>query len=117
MREQRCRSGFFFGAMTDIQADPAVTAPDAAQADTSSPTAHQGKPANAIGLVVPERMHFAEPLQLRNGSQISGYDLMVETYGTLNADRSNAVLICHALNASHHVAGVHAEGEVGWWDN
>ncbi|OCS43654.1 homoserine O-succinyltransferase MetX [Ralstonia pickettii] len=103
--------------MTDIQADPTVTAPDAAQADTSSPTAHQGKPANAIGLVVPERMHFAEPLQLRNGSQISGYDLMVETYGTLNADRSNAVLICHALNASHHVAGVHAEGEVGWWDN
>ncbi|CAJ0807958.1 Homoserine O-succinyltransferase [Ralstonia psammae] len=103
--------------MTDIQADPAVTAADAAQADTSSPTAHQGKPPNAIGLVVPERMHFAEPLQLRNGSQISGYDLMVETYGTLNADRSNAVLICHALNASHHVAGVHAEGEVGWWDN
>ncbi|MGN5352246.1 homoserine O-succinyltransferase MetX [Ralstonia sp. L16] len=103
--------------MTDIQADPAVTAADAAQADTSSSKAHQGKPANAIGLVVPERMHFAEPLQLRNGSQISGYDLMVETYGTLNADRSNAVLICHALNASHHVAGVHAEGEVGWWDN
>ncbi|CAJ0818397.1 Homoserine O-succinyltransferase [Ralstonia wenshanensis] len=103
--------------MTDIQADPAVTAADAAQADPSSSKAHQGKPANAIGLVVPERMHFAEPLQLRNGSQISGYDLMVETYGTLNADRSNAVLICHALNASHHVAGVHAEGEVGWWDN
>ncbi|CAJ0718666.1 Homoserine O-succinyltransferase [Ralstonia edaphis] len=103
--------------MTDIQADPAVTVADAAQADPSTPKAHQGKPANAIGLVVPERMHFAEPLQLRNGSQISGYDLMVETYGTLNADRSNAVLICHALNASHHVAGVHAEGEVGWWDN
>ncbi|MET3446662.1 homoserine O-acetyltransferase [Ralstonia sp. 1138] len=103
--------------MTDIQADPAVTAADAAQADTASSKAQHGKPANAIGLVVPERMHFAEPLQLRNGSQISGYDLMVETYGTLNADRSNAVLICHALNASHHVAGVHAEGEVGWWDN
>ncbi|PLT17175.1 homoserine O-acetyltransferase [Ralstonia mannitolilytica] len=80
-------------------------------------TAQTGKAANALGLVVPERMHFAEPLQLRNGSQISGYDLMVETYGTLNAERSNAVLICHALNASHHVAGVHAEGEVGWWDN
>ncbi|ATG21435.1 homoserine O-acetyltransferase [Ralstonia mannitolilytica] len=80
-------------------------------------TAQKGKAANALGLVVPERMHFAEPLQLRNGSQISGYDLMVETYGTLNAERSNAVLICHALNASHHVAGVHAEGEVGWWDN
>nr|WP_311528471.1 homoserine O-acetyltransferase [uncultured Ralstonia sp.] len=104
--------------MTDLQGVPA----DAAAVIETPPSsvntaAHTGKPANAIGLVVPERMHFAEPLQLRNGSQISGYDLMVETYGTLNADRSNAVLICHALNASHHVAGVHAEGEVGWWDN
>lgn len=102
--------------MTDIQA---AAADDAALAHTHTPppTAHTGKPANAIGLVVPERMHFTEPLPLRNGSQIAAYDLIVETYGTLNADRSNAVLICHALNASHHVAGVHAEGEVGWWDN
>lgn len=100
--------------MTELQAAPADAA---AVADTPPPVAHAGKPANAIGLVVPERMHFAEPLPLRNGSQLAGYDLMVETYGTLNADRSNAVLICHALNASHHVAGVHAEGEVGWWDN
>ncbi|GCB04926.1 homoserine O-acetyltransferase [Ralstonia sp. SET104] len=107
--------------MTDTQADPTIAADAAATVDTplssANAAAQKSKPANAIGLVVPERMHFAEPLQLRNGSQISGYDLMVETYGTLNADRSNAVLICHALNASHHVAGVHAEGEVGWWDN
>ncbi|CAJ0704204.1 Homoserine O-succinyltransferase [Ralstonia mannitolilytica] len=106
--------------MTDTQADPTAAANTAAAVSTDirpPSTAQKGKAANALGLVVPERMHFAEPLQLRNGSQISGYDLMVETYGTLNAERSNAVLICHALNASHHVAGVHAEGEVGWWDN
>jgi homoserine O-acetyltransferase len=66
-------------------------------------------------------MHFAEPLPLRSGASISGYTLMYETYGTLNADRSNAVLVCHALNASHHVAGMYesADGSknVGWWDN
>ncbi|USE81720.1 homoserine O-succinyltransferase MetX [Cupriavidus gilardii] len=64
-------------------------------------------------------MHFAEPLPLRNGSSLAGYDLMVETYGTLNATRTNAVLVCHALNASHHVAGVYAHDprDVGWWDN
>mgnify|MGYP001548769150 CR=1 FL=1 len=73
----------------------------------------------SIGIVAPQRMHFTEPLALQSGSTLAGYDLMVETYGTLNAARSNAVLVCHALNASHHVAGVYA-GEpknVGWWDN
>jgi homoserine O-acetyltransferase len=64
-------------------------------------------------------MHFAEPLQLQSGAQLAGYTLMYETYGTLNADKSNAVLVCHALNASHHVAGVYAGDpkKVGWWDN
>jgi homoserine O-acetyltransferase len=73
----------------------------------------------SIGIVAPQRMHFNEPLALQSGATLAGYDLMVETYGTLNAARSNAVLVCHALNASHHVAGVY-EGEpknVGWWDN
>lgn len=64
-------------------------------------------------------MHFAEPLPLQNGSQLAGYDLVVETYGELNAARSNAVLVCHALNASHHVAGRYADDpkSLGWWDN
>ena len=62
----------------------------------------------SIGIVTPQRMQFSEPLALQNGSALAGYDLMVETYGTLNAARSNAVLVCHALNASHHVAGVYA---------
>ncbi len=68
-------------------------------------------------------MHFAEVLPLQSGATIRAYDLSYETYGTLNADKSNAVLICHALNASHHVAGVHLDdgGAVlpkseGWWD-
>ena len=64
-------------------------------------------------------MHFAEPLRLQSGAQLADYTLMYETYGTLNADKSNAVLVCHALNASHHVAGVYADKpkSVGWWDN
>jgi homoserine O-acetyltransferase len=73
----------------------------------------------SIGIVAPQKMHFTEPLLMQNGSSLAGYDLMVETYGTLNAARSNAVLVCHALNASHHVAGVYADNpkDIGWWDN
>ncbi len=62
-------------------------------------------------------MHFGEPLPLKSGAVLPAYTLTYETYGTLNAERSNAVLVCHALNASHHVAGLHADGAVGWWDN
>src|SRR5271167_4482364 len=74
---------------------------------------------DSIGIVAPQKMHFSEPLLMQNGSSLAGFDLMVETYGTLNAARSNAVLVCHALNASHHVAGVYADDpkNVGWWDN
>jgi homoserine O-acetyltransferase/O-succinyltransferase len=66
----------------------------------------------------PQSMHFEAALPLQSGASIRGYALAFETYGQLNADKSNAVLICHALNASHHVAGVH-EGQdksEGWWD-
>lgn len=64
-------------------------------------------------------MPFDAPLALQSGATIRGYSLAYETYGTLNADRSNAVLICHALNASHHVAGVYEgqEKSEGWWDS
>ncbi|MFN4327448.1 MAG: homoserine O-acetyltransferase [Limnobacter sp.] len=73
----------------------------------------------SVGFVEPQAFEFTEPLVLECGRSLAPYTLMVETYGTLNADRSNAVLICHALNASHHVAGLY-EGEdksSGWWDN
>jgi len=67
----------------------------------------------------PKSMHFAQPLPLRSGASVHGYDLAYETYGTLNADKSNAVLVCHALNASHHVAGVYPgqDRSEGWWDS
>jgi homoserine O-acetyltransferase len=66
----------------------------------------------------PQSMSFSEPLALQSGASIRDYALAYETYGTLNADRSNAVLICHALNASHHVAGSYAgqPDSLGWWD-
>ena len=73
----------------------------------------------SIGVVSPQSMHFAQPLPLQSGAELRDYTLVYETYGTLNAERSNAVLVCHALNASHHVAGTY-EGQpksAGWWDN
>ncbi len=73
----------------------------------------------SVGTVTPRTLTLAEPLVLRSGARLANVTLAFETYGTLNAQRSNAVLVCHALNASHHVAGVY-EGEpdnVGWWDN
>ena len=73
----------------------------------------------SITIVSPQIMHFSEPLPLKSGATLAEYDLMYETYGTLNADKSNAVLVCHALNASHHVAGSYADepDNLGWWDN
>ena len=67
----------------------------------------------------PQSMSFDAALPLQSGASIHHYALRYETYGTLNADKSNAVLICHALNASHHVAGVYAgqDKSEGWWDN
>jgi homoserine O-acetyltransferase/O-succinyltransferase len=66
-----------------------------------------------------QSMRFETPLPLQSGASIRGYSLSYETYGTLNAAKSNAVLVCHALNASHHVAGVYADQpkNLGWWDN
>jgi homoserine O-acetyltransferase len=70
-------------------------------------------------IATPRSMRFDAPLALQSGASIRGYSLAYETYGTLDADRGNAVLICHALNASHHVAGVYAgqEKSEGWWDS
>jgi len=75
--------------------------------------------AHSVGAVTPQTAHFDQPLTLLSGATVDAYDLMFETYGTLNAERSNAVLVCHALNASHHVAGYYADDpkNIGWWDN
>lgn len=75
-------------------------------------------PADSVGLVDPQIAHFDEPLPLRSGRTLPSYQLVYETYGTLNEQRSNAILICHALSGNHHAAGFHSEDETkpGWWD-
>ncbi|HSC97830.1 MAG TPA: homoserine O-acetyltransferase [Casimicrobiaceae bacterium] len=80
------------------------------------PTSTTGR---SVGAVVPQTAHFATPLPLACGRILPQYDLAYETYGTLDGARANAVLVCHALNASHHVAGYYADepDNIGWWDN
>jgi homoserine O-acetyltransferase/O-succinyltransferase len=71
-----------------------------------------------LHVATPDLIAFDEALQLRSGVALSAYQLAIETYGTLNSERSNAVLVCHALNASHRVAGTSADSDdLGWWDN
>jgi homoserine O-acetyltransferase len=74
---------------------------------------------SSVGPVVAQKARFDSPLKLRSGAELPSYELAYETYGELNASRSNAVLVCHALNASHHVAGHYADkpDDIGWWDN
>jgi homoserine O-acetyltransferase/O-succinyltransferase len=74
---------------------------------------------SSVGAVVAQKARFDAPIKLRGGAELPAFELAYETYGTLNAARSNAVLVCHALNASHHVAGFYDNepGNVGWWDN
>ncbi len=74
---------------------------------------------NSIGVVVAQHVRFDTPLNLKSGATLPGFGLRFETYGTLNAARSNAVLVCHALSGNHHVAGVYADEpeNLGWWDN
>src|SRR5262249_45727078 len=73
---------------------------------------------SSVGVVTPQKARFAQPLALRSGAVLPEFEIAYETYGKLNAARSNAVLVCHALNASHHVAGTYAgdPDNVGWWD-
>lgn len=78
-------------------------------------TAHS----HSVGIVQPRRLTIDTPIPLRSGTTLPGCELVYETYGELNADASNAVLVCHALSGSHHVAGVYADNpkHTGWWDN
>ena len=91
----------------------------AATTGGSDATPAAARVGRSIGAVVPRLARFTEPLPLACGKALPAFELAYETYGTLNATRSNAVLICHALNASHHVAGWYEEepDNVGWWDN
>ncbi|MDR2508330.1 MAG: homoserine O-acetyltransferase [Candidatus Accumulibacter sp.] len=74
---------------------------------------------NSIGIVAPQRFCSSAPIRLKSGVTLPGFELVYETYGTLNPSRSNAVLVCHALSGNHHLAGIYAgkPDDIGWWDN
>ncbi len=76
-------------------------------------------PTGSVGIVTPSTQRFTDPLILANGDVLEEYDLVYETYGTLNQSASNAVLICHALSGHHHAAGKQSpdDRKPGWWDN
>ncbi len=79
----------------------------------------EAMPENSVGIVKPELIKFDQPLLLTCGRTLPEFQLMVETYGTLNSNKSNAILICHALSGHHHAAGYHSEEDrkPGWWDH
>ena len=77
---------------------------------------------DSVGFVSPHKIAFDTPLTFASGATLDRFDLMVETYGELNASRTNAVLVCHALSGHHHVAGFYKDApdpskSEGWWDN
>jgi homoserine O-acetyltransferase len=74
---------------------------------------------NSVGIVAAQTAHFEQALTLKSGAVLPQFDLVYETYGKLNAEQSNAVLICHALSGTHHVAGKYSADDKypGWWDN
>jgi len=76
-------------------------------------------PADSVGIVSPQIAKFDAPLALSCGKELMQYQLIYETYGTLNANHSNAILICHALSGDHHAAGYHnmEDSKPGWWDS
>lgn len=73
----------------------------------------------SLGIIQAQTAHFDQRLKLQGGGSLNGYDLVYETYGRLNHDASNAILVCHALSSDHHAAGYHDDSEksVGWWNN
>lgn len=109
-----------------IQSDGKTTAADTATATSRANTDNTtGSVDNvgvdsvgSVGIVTPQVLHFNTPLTLECNRVLPAFDLVIETYGTLNADKSNAILICHALSGSHHAAGYHSQDDKkpGWWD-
>lgn len=73
----------------------------------------------SVGLVTAQKAVFDEPITLSCGTILPYYELVYETYGKLNSDASNAILVCHALSGNHHVAGRYSvdDKSPGWWDN
>ncbi|MEL0081848.1 MAG: homoserine O-acetyltransferase [Gammaproteobacteria bacterium] len=80
-------------------------------------TAEGVSSADSIGLVEPQTLQFDEPLELACGRTLPGYQLVIETYGELNEQGSNGLLICHALSGDHHAAGYYpGDKRPGWWE-
>ena len=102
-------------ARPDITSDPSHTDAPTQPLASVSPVSSVG----SVGIVTPQTFHFAEPLTLECNRTLPAFELVVETYGTLNEDKSNAILICHALSGSHHAAGIYStdDKKIGWWDN
>lgn len=86
---------------------------------TETTTSDRLKQSDSVGIVTPQTLHFDQPLRLACGQELPEHDIVYETYGELNANKSNAILICHALSGHHHAAGFHNADErrPGWWDS
>ena len=99
-----------------IQPEAEITIPQ--NFEDAMPVSFDAAQKDSVGIVTPQKLHFDAPLMLECERILPAFDLMVETYGTLNAERSNAILICHALSGSHHAAGYHHQDDAkaGWWD-
>lgn len=92
---------------------------DSTSDHSTNHSANAADSVGSVGIVTPQTFHFAEPLTLECNRTLPAFDLIFETYGTLNSDKSNAILICHALSGSHHAAGFYSDDDkkAGWWDN
>jgi homoserine O-acetyltransferase len=97
-----------------IEADTDPFAGESTQRNGPGPDAP-----DSVGIITPHAVVFEEPLSLKCGRKLPTFELIYETYGTLNAQKSNAILICHALSGTHHAAGFHCHEDTkpGWWDN
>lgn len=80
---------------------------------------HEHGRGGSVGEVAPQIAAFDAPFATASGTTLPRWQLCYETYGALNADKSNAVLVCHALSGSQHAAGWHRDNRsnIGWWDN
>ncbi len=87
--------------------------------DTTITVASPHRATGEVGIVAPHDFVYPKPFTFKSGQTLPGFTLRYETYGTLNATRDNAVLICHALSGDHHCAGLHTpeDRKPGWWNN